>query len=72
MTRKQFIDKATRGAERSLGVPAGWWGTYQDVTNGVVRVTFTKRWWRISRTGVTVSRHDSRSFAISKARKVSK
>lgn len=70
MTRNQFIDKATRAAERSLGVPAGWWGTHQDVTNGTVRVTFTKRWWRVSKMGRTISRHDSRSFAISKARKL--
>ena len=31
MTREKFIDSAVREAERKLGVPAGWWGTYRDV-----------------------------------------
>jgi hypothetical protein len=70
VTRREFVDKAKFAAERRLGIPTGWWGTWTDVTNGVVRVTFTRRWWRVSCAGRTVSRHDSRSFAIAKARKV--
>lgn len=88
MTRKEFEAKAVRDAERKLGVPPGWWGTYTGVTNGCVRVMFSShsRAWVVSRLdfdddklvrGVrggavwrVVSKHDSRSFAISKARKL--
>lgn len=31
MTRQEFIAKATRAYERRLGIPAGWWGTYNHV-----------------------------------------
>lgn len=68
MTRRQFIERAVRDAERFLGIPAGWWGKYHDVTNGGVRVHFTShRFWRVSIRGRKVSDHDSRAFAIRKA-----
>lgn len=70
MTRKQFVEIATMAAERHIEVPTGWWGKWRDVTNGVVRVTFTGSCWRVSRKGVAISRHDSRNFAIRKAAKL--
>ena len=69
MTRKQFEAKAIREAERMLGVPAGWWGTWQHVQgpgNVHVRHGFSNR-WTIRQGTVLVSRHDSRSGAIAKA-----
>jgi hypothetical protein len=70
VTRREFVDKATRDAERRIGVSAGWWGTWRDITDGAVRVRFTGSAWRVSRAGKKVSDHDSRSSAISKAKKV--
>lgn len=46
-TRQAFIDAAVRSAERLLQVPPGWWGTWSVVTDGVVRVWYSrsrKRW----------------------------
>lgn len=68
MTRAQFIVKATREAERNLRIPPGWWGTWNDVTNGAARVKFSGSCWTVSIRGKRISRHDSRAFAISKAR----
>lgn len=70
MTRKQFIDKATREYERRLGIPAGWWGRYGDITDGVRRVHITASMtWTLSLRGRVISRHDSRTGAINKARR---
>ena len=72
MTRQQFIDKATRVAERDLGIPAGWWGTWRDVYGpGGIRVSFmASGGWHLTQRGKSVSKHDSRAFAITKARKL--
>lgn len=70
MTLSEFTKRALRAEQQRLRIPPGWWGTYQDVTNGTVRVRFTGSCWRISCAGMTISRHDSRDFAISKARKL--
>jgi len=69
----QFEQKTIRDAEIYLGVPVGWWGTYGDVTNGPVRVyrNSTNTCWIVSVRGREVSRHDSREYAIKKARKLS-
>jgi hypothetical protein len=67
MTRKQFEAKVIRNAERLLRVPAGWWGTWLDVTNGTVRVRFSSSGWTVSVRGKRVSRHGSRASAVSKA-----
>jgi len=72
MTKKQFVDRAVRAAERELRVPPGWWGTWRDVTDGESRVHFTGRGWRVSRKGSGISDHDSREFAIRKATKMKK
>ena len=74
MTRKKFIDSAVREAERKLGVPAGWWGTYRDVRGpGGRRVYFGSangcRGWIVSINGKPITAHDSRSGAIAKARR---
>ncbi len=71
MTRKMFEADAIRMAERSLAVPAGWWGKWSNVTDGVYGVRQTaQRTWRLTRNGELVSRHDSRDFAIKKATKM--
>lgn len=71
MTRGQFVARAIRAAERDLRVPPGWRGTWRDVTNGKVRVHLTaRRYWRITRAGVELSRHDSRDAEIRKAAKL--
>lgn len=74
MTREQFTAKALRAAERAIRVPPGWWGTWRDVysPSGTVRIRFSNhgRCWVIRHNGIVVSRHDSRSFAIAKARKL--
>ena len=73
MTRAQFEDRAIREAEIRLGIPVGWWGRYNDVYGpGGEHVykagkTFV---WTVSLRGRLVSRHDSRAYAIAKARKV--
>lgn len=76
MTRQQFIDRATRDAERALHVPPGWWGTYRDVRGpDDQRVHFSGGAWTVARASVSksgswlrISRHDSRTFALRKAR----
>lgn len=69
--RNLFVAAAIRDAERRLGIPAGWWGTYRDVHGpGGWRVRNSGSGWFLSRNGKRVSGHDSRSFAISKARKL--
>lgn len=72
MTRKEFEAKAIREAEKALGVPAGWWGTWRDVRGPRgVRVRYSGRFtWTLSQRGKRISKHDSRSFAITKARKL--
>lgn len=72
MTRQQFIDKATRAAERKLLIPFGWWGTWQDVHGPAgQRVRFSRSYWVVSSAhrGV-ISRHDSRAGAIAKAKRL--
>jgi hypothetical protein len=76
MTREQFIERATRAAERSIAAPPGWWGTWRDVRGpDGQRVHFSTGVWQIARASVSrpgkwirISRHDSRAFAIRKAR----
>ena len=72
MTRKQFVARAVKEAERRLGVPPGWWGTYDDVRGpGGVRVRLINRRsgrWTVRVGKRLVSKHDSRAFAIKKAR----
>lgn len=70
MTRAQFMARAIHDAEKRLQIPAGWWGTWKDVTNGKVRVNFTGSCWRLRHNGKLISKHDSRSFAISKGEKL--
>lgn len=71
MTRAEFLERAARAEEQRLRIPAGWWGTYQDVRgpNGE-RVLFSGGAWSVSRGGARVSRHDSRQSAINKARRL--
>ena len=72
MTRQQFEQAAVRRAERSLGLPPGWWGRYDDVHGPAgervykVSESFV---WAVSFRGKIVSRHDSRAGAIAKARR---
>lgn len=74
MTRKDFETKAIREAEKKLGVPAGWWGTYRHVhgPNGA-EVKFAQNGaWTLRQNGAIVSKHDSRAFAINKGKKLPK
>lgn len=77
MTRQQFIDSAVRKAERAICVPPGWWGTWRDVTNGLIRVTRHRSGWVIRRLNwsnkdkiewTRISKHASRADAMRKAR----
>lgn len=73
MTRQEFIERATRAKEKRLGIPPGWWGTWGDVRGPQgQRVTLSRRSrvWIYRHGGREISRHDSRSFAIAKARRV--
>lgn len=71
MTRAEFVDRAVRAAEKALHVPPGWWGTYSDVHGpGAVRVRWSGQCWAVRHDGVLVSRHDSRSYAITAARRI--
>lgn len=67
MTREQWLTRVVRAAELSIRVPPGWWGTWNDVTNGVRRVRFAGRVWRVSIGSAKISDHDSRANAIRKA-----
>ena len=74
MTRAQFEERAIRQAEKRLGIPAGWWGEYSHVWGPAgehvyyqVRNRFI---WAVSVDGRLVSRHESRAYAIAKARKL--
>lgn len=68
---EKFVAKTVREAERKLQVPAGWWGTWRRVRgpNGA-EVVFTGKCWVLRHKGALVSKHDSRSFAIAKGRKL--
>jgi hypothetical protein len=72
MTRQQFIDRAVRKAERENQIPKGWWGGWREITNGstVVRFIPSSWCWVIKKDGRQVSKHDSRTFAIAKARRL--
>lgn len=72
MTRKEFEKKAIRAAEKTLHLPAGWWGSWRDFRSpDMVRVRFSRDHWRVlDRLGNIVSKHDNRSGAIVKAKKV--
>jgi len=69
VTRKQFEQRAVREAERGIGVPADWWGTWKDVRgpNGE-RVRFSGRCWTVSLDGQRISQHDSRAYAMRRAK----
>lgn len=71
MTREQFIRHALREAERKLSVPAGWWGHWREVhsPSGHVVVRFAAGHWVLRVRGALVSKHDSRRFAITKAKR---
>lgn len=71
MTREQFIERAIKAEERRLGIPPGWWGERIDVRGPQgQRVRLANGYvWVFSFYGGEVSRHDSRAFAIAKARK---
>ena len=68
----KFVADAKLAATRKLGIPRDWWGVWKDVHGpGEERVFFSsRRTWMVSLHGKYVSEHDSRSFAISKARKL--
>lgn len=69
MTRDQFVTRATREAEKKLGVPTGWWGTYRDVRGpGGERVFFSSGAWTVlGLAGRRLGRSDSRTNAIRRA-----
>jgi len=70
MTRDEFVSKAVRKAERRLGLPEGWWGTYERVhaPNGHASVRWSPigRWRIYGLTGAFISTHDSRAYAVKK------
>jgi hypothetical protein len=69
-SREEFEARAIRDAEKAIYAPPGWWGGWRDVHGpSGERVRFTGSAWVFSVEGTTVSRHDSRAFAIGKARK---
>ena len=72
MTRAQFCAWAVRCIEKQLLIPKGWWGTY-DYVRGPGEIRVQRVWpgvWRILHRGEEVSRHGSRTFAITKALKL--
>lgn len=73
MTKKQFIERAIRRAEKDIGAPPGWWGTWRDLTNGKARIRFSThsmKWVLSDGSGHIVSKHFSRGSAIAKARRI--
>lgn len=72
MTRKEFEKKAIREAEKTLGVPEGWWGNWRHVQGpkGVEVKFLAGGGWALKQKGKIVSKHDSRSFAIGKGKKL--
>ena len=74
VNRKQFEAKAIREAERKLQVPPGWWGTWKEVHGpaGIVVRALPGYGWSLKQNGATVSKHDSRAFAIAKGRRIAK
>ncbi len=72
MTRKAWETKALREAERKLGVPEGWWGTYVQIeTPHGIRVRFSGRDWIVrNREGAVVTRRSTRTSAIAAAKKL--
>jgi len=73
MKREEFVKKAVRAAERKLKIPSGWWGTFADVhgPRGIhVKFSASRTCWVIYQHGDRVSLHDSRDWAILKAKKL--
>lgn len=57
MTRKQFEAKAIREAERKIGAPPGWWGTYRDLSGpGGVRVRKASMSWTLRKNGKFIAK----------------
>lgn len=73
MTRAEWLTKIVRDSERKLEVPAGygWYGAWRHVSNGFVSVKLMPGGaWAVRRGTETISRHDSRAYAIRKASKL--
>jgi hypothetical protein len=70
MTEGEFEMRAVKAYRRELGIPAGWWGTRTDMTDGARRVRRQGPHgsWTVSLYGKQISRHSERSTAIRKAR----
>lgn len=83
-SRAAFIAWAARTTETREAIPKGWWGHYNDVrgprgvrmhcmgnARGWIRSASCSI-WVLSVHGRVVSKHDSRKFAMSKARLLAK
>lgn len=69
MTREHFVARAVRDEERRLDLPVGWWGTYREIYGpDGIRVRFSGQAWVVRSGDLIVSRHDSRHYAITKAK----
>lgn len=71
-SREDFVNRAVRNAEKRVCVPAGWWGVYRHVRgpNGVEVRRNRAGGWVLRQHGKLISKHDSRWFAINKARRL--
>jgi hypothetical protein len=73
MTRKQFIAQAIREHERRCSLPPGWWGSWREFAGPAgqtVRFSGRSGPWIVRLNGKKISRHDCRSGALAKARKL--
>lgn len=69
MTKEEFTARAVKEYRIRHRIPAGWWGTYRDSTDGVHRVRLAGFGvWTLTLLGKKVSQHNSKSGAIRKAR----
>lgn len=71
MTRREFERRAIRQAEKDARLPTGWFGTYRHAQSGTgVDVKWMRDHWNVYDGVKIVSKHDSREFAIKKARRL--
>ena len=68
LARMKFASRVARDAERALGAPPYWWGTWRDLRGpGGERVFFSSGAWTAVMRDGSKSRHESRKYAIRKA-----
>lgn len=71
MTEDEFVRRAVKAYRSHHGIPVGWWGRWNDLTDGTCNVRRVGTMlWRLTKNGRLVSQHASKASAVQKARRL--